>query len=107
MRPRSPSSSTIRSEAPFITPATAEKPGAALMKPPSRTHWTTARSRSPTAASSWARTLRAHRRAAAFPASAETLPPTLPLCSAAMAPSAPKQTWPEITTKLPVRTNGT
>ena len=45
------------------------------MNPPSRTQRTT-RSRSPTAALSWARTLIAQRRAASWPSSMETSDPT-------------------------------
>ena len=36
-RPLSPKAATIRSEAPFITFGPSRKPGAELMKPPSRT----------------------------------------------------------------------
>src|SRR5690606_10156446 len=36
-RPLSPRTSTMRSEAPFMTAARLTKPGTALMKPPSRT----------------------------------------------------------------------
>ena len=48
-RPLSPNASTIRSEAPFITFGPSVKPGAELMKPPSRTTRVTL-SRSPSAA---------------------------------------------------------
>src|SRR5215210_1491189 len=104
-RPRSPSTATIRSEAPFITCASAAKLGSALMKPPSRTQRTMP-SRSPIAARIWASTLMAQSRAAAWPASSATSRPSLPLWPSAILPSGPKQIWPETTTRFPVRTKG-
>ena len=62
-RPLSPKTSTIRSDAPFITFGPSVKPGAELMKPPRRTTRTTL-SRSPSAALSCASRLIAQARAA-------------------------------------------
>ena len=103
-RPLSPNTSTIRSDAPFITFGPSVKPTAELMKPPSRTTRATL-SRSPSATLSWASRLTAQARAAFCPSSIDTPPPSWPL--AASLPSAPKQSWPETTSMLPLRTNGT
>src|ERR1700687_239887 len=62
-RPLSPNTSTIRSDAPFITFGPSVKPGAELMKPPSRTTRVTL-SRSPSAPLTCARRLTAQARAA-------------------------------------------
>src|SRR5450830_1419402 len=103
-RPLSPNTSTIRSEAPFITFGPSAKPGAELMKSPSRTTRLTL-SRSPSAPLICARRLTAQARAACCPSSIDTPPPSWPLATSL--PSAPKQSWPETTSRLPLRTNGT
>ena len=71
------------------------------MKPPSRTTRTTL-SRSPSAALTCASRLMAQARAAFWPSSIETLAPSLPLATSL--PSAPRQSWPETTSNVPVRT---
>src|SRR6266568_3206800 len=62
-RPLSPNTSTIRSEAPFMTLGPSRNVGSELMKPPSRTTRTIL-SRSPSAILTWARRLIAQARAA-------------------------------------------
>jgi hypothetical protein len=42
-------------------------------------------------------------RLEAMPCSAETSAPSLPLWAGSRVPSGPKQIWPEMTTRLPVR----
>src|SRR6185437_6797070 len=103
-RPLSPKAATIRSEAPLSTFGPSRKSGAELIKPPSRTTRTTL-SRSPSAALIWASKLMAQPRAAAAPCSIVTPAPNLPL--AISLPSASKQTWPEMTSRFPVRTKPT
>src|SRR5207244_4223682 len=90
--PLSAKTSTMRSEAPFITLGPSRKLGAELMKPPSRTTRTTL-SRSPSAALTWTKRLTAQARAAFWPSSTETPAPSLPLATSL--PSAPRQIWPE------------
>src|SRR5262245_24880466 len=103
-RPLSPNAVTMRSEAPFITLGPSVKPAAELMKPPSRTTRATL-SRSPSALLSCASRLTAQACAALVPCSIETPPPSWPL--ATTFPSASRQSWPEMMSSLPVRTNGT
>src|SRR5215208_1363867 len=103
-RPLSAKAVTMRSEAPFITLGPSRKSGAELMKPPSRTTRTTL-SRSPSAALTWARRLTAQVRAARWPSSTDTPAPSLPL--AISFPSTSRQSWPDTTSRFPVRTKPT
>src|SRR5262249_25002704 len=102
-RPLSPSTATIRSEAPFMTLGPSRNEGAELMKPPRRTTCLTL-SRSPSAALTCASTLIAQARAAFWPSSSEPPSPSLPLTTSL--PLASRQIWPDTNSSAPVRTNG-
>ena len=84
----------------------AEKSGVQLTKPPSRTQRTMRERSPPSAAFACASRLMAHSRAAAVPCSADTVAPSLPLCSGAT-PCGPNANWPEMTSRWPLITAGT
>ena len=93
--------STIRSDAPFMTGGR-RGTGAASTKPPSRTQRSTRRDpRARLCLRQDVDAADARRRARLGDKPA----PSLPLCSSSL-PSAPRQSCPETTIRLPVRTNG-
>ncbi len=93
----------MRSEQPLTTLGVSKNRGATWTKPPSLTTRRT-RERSPSdAARIWAIRLTPQSRAAFWAVSRSTSSPTIPL----IPPEASIETWPEMWTRFPDRTNGT